>query len=101
MFILPAFANIFYSEDNMVPLLTSEPSHQPEQKKASRWIHQCPHCFTIYSPELGDEEQDVLPGTSFDELPIDYSCPLCEAPKSEFVTVEEESVKGLVLEVVN
>ena len=50
--------------------------------------HQCPACHTIYIPEMGDEAQQVRPGTSFESLPECYSCPLCEMPKAGFVEVK-------------
>jgi rubredoxin len=55
-------------------------------------VHQCKHCFTIYEEAFGEPAQDILPGTSFQSLPDDYTCSLCEARKDDFVTVE----KGLL-----
>ncbi|MEM1135053.1 MAG: rubredoxin [Bacteroidota bacterium] len=47
-------------------------------------VHQCKDCLTIYDPTFGDITQNIEPNTSFDALPDNYECPLCEAPKSNF-----------------
>jgi rubredoxin len=35
-------------------------------------------------PELGDPDARVKPGTSFDDLPEDWVCPVCGASKDLF-----------------
>jgi len=80
----------FYSEQTIIPLdHTSAEQVESKQKKEINSIHQCQHCLTVYVPVIGDEEQGVLPHTSFDALPTTYACPLCESPKEDFVEVEE------------
>jgi rubredoxin/flavin reductase (DIM6/NTAB) family NADH-FMN oxidoreductase RutF len=44
----------------------------------------CNICGYVYDPEKGDPDQDVKPGTTFDEIPEDWVCPLCGAPKDDF-----------------
>jgi len=44
----------------------------------------CMHCLTAYSQEYGDPAQDIQPGTPFDALPDHWSCPVCDAPKSDY-----------------
>jgi rubredoxin len=44
----------------------------------------CDVCGYIYDPEKGDPESGVEPGTSFDDLPEDWVCPVCGAEQSEF-----------------
>jgi rubredoxin len=44
----------------------------------------CTVCGYIYDPEKGDPEADIEPGTSFEDLPEDWVCPLCGASKDEF-----------------
>ena len=52
-----------------------------------KWI--CTLCDYIYDPELGDPENDVAPGTAFEDLPDDWFCPDCGAEKSEFEVVAD------------
>lgn len=49
---------------------------------------ECVLCGYVYDPETGDPEADIEPGTTFDELPDDFVCPLCGAGKDEFTIVE-------------
>lgn len=44
----------------------------------------CQQCGYIYSPEKGDRRGKIPPGVSFEDLPEDYTCPLCGARKSRF-----------------
>jgi len=43
---------------------------------------ECSQCGYIYKPDEGTK--DVPPGTSFADLPRDFKCPGCRAPKSFF-----------------
>jgi rubredoxin len=47
--------------------------------------YRCTVCNYIYDPALGDPDAGVKPGTPFEQLPADWLCPLCGAPKSDFV----------------
>lgn len=47
-----------------------------------RWI--CTICQYVYDPALGDPDRDIAPGTSFEDLPDDWCCPLCGAGKDVF-----------------
>ena len=51
--------------------------------------YECTVCGYIYDPELGDSEGNIPPGTPFEELPDDWMCPICGAPKSEFRKVDD------------
>ena len=46
--------------------------------------YRCIPCGWVYDPTKGDPENGVAPGTPFEELPEDWSCPLCGADKSQF-----------------
>ncbi|KGL62359.1 rubredoxin domain-containing protein [Polaribacter sp. Hel1_85] len=47
-------------------------------------VYQCSDCLTIYDEAFGDITQNIPPKTLFNELPENYECSLCEAPKSSF-----------------
>ena len=51
-------------------------------------LYQCRHCFTVYDENLGDPEQQIVAGTGFQQLSATYYCPLCEAGKEDFVTMD-------------
>jgi rubredoxin len=46
---------------------------------------ECSVCGYMYDPELGDPEHNVPAGTLFEQLPENWTCPVCGAAKSEFV----------------
>lgn len=41
-------------------------------------------CGYVYDPAVGDPEHGIQPGTPFEELPADWTCPVCFAPKDIF-----------------
>jgi rubredoxin len=47
----------------------------------------CGICGYEYDPAQGDPDGDIPAGTSFENLPDDWACPVCGAPKSEFKKV--------------
>lgn len=47
-------------------------------------LHQCKHCLSIYDEAYGDESAGIAAGVAFEDLPDDYKCPTCGAPKSDY-----------------
>ncbi len=50
--------------------------------------YECTVCGYVYDSELGDPDNDVPPGTSFDDVPEDWTCPVCGASKDQFEKTE-------------
>ena len=44
----------------------------------------CVNCGYVYDPKKGVPEQGIAPGTSFDDLPDDWVCPICYVDKDQF-----------------
>ncbi|MFP4532087.1 MAG: rubredoxin [Desulfobacterales bacterium] len=44
----------------------------------------CLVCGYVYYPERGDPDNEIPPGTVFDELPEKWVCPVCQATKDQF-----------------
>ena len=44
----------------------------------------CNVCGFVYDEDLGDPENGIAAGTKFEDLPEDYTCPICAVGKSEF-----------------
>ena len=63
--------------------------HRKEKdiKPVRIYVHQCIHCLTVYDARTGEAEKDIAMGTAFESLPDDYTCPLCEGPKNDFVKI--------------
>lgn len=49
----------------------------------------CLVCDYIYDPEVGDEDSGIAPGTSFDDIPQDWTCPDCGVGKEDFEPYNE------------
>ncbi len=47
--------------------------------------YECRLCGYIYEPDKG--EGNVAAGTAFEELPQTWRCPVCGAPKQQFINV--------------
>lgn len=44
----------------------------------------CNICGYIYDPAEGDPDNGVAPGTAWEDVPEEWVCPLCGAPKDDF-----------------
>lgn len=47
--------------------------------------YRCTICGYIYDPAEGDATQGIAPPKAFEDLPESWTCPVCGAPKSDFV----------------
>ncbi len=44
----------------------------------------CTGCGYVYDPAAGDETGEISPGTAFENLPEEWTCPICYAGKDAF-----------------
>ena len=44
----------------------------------------CSVCGYVYDEEVGDSDNGISAGTKFENLPDDWTCPLCSVSKDEF-----------------
>lgn len=49
---------------------------------------ECEVCGYVYDPAVGDPERGIAPGTPFEDLPVDWTCPLCGVGKEDFSEAE-------------
>ena len=54
------------------------------EKEREMKKYTCNICGYVYDPAVGDPENGVKAGTPFEELPADWTCPVCGASKSDF-----------------
>lgn len=45
---------------------------------------QIANCGCIYNPDKGDRRGKIVKGTSFEDLPEEWKCPVCGASKKAF-----------------
>lgn len=48
----------------------------------------CSHCRRIYDESKGCPSSGIAVGTSWEEVPFDWRCPDCGAPKGCFESIE-------------
>ena len=48
--------------------------------------HTCSICGYVYDPQNGDPDNGVAAGTDFTDIPDQWFCPICHAPKEKFAT---------------
>lgn len=56
----------------------------------------CGVCSTIYDPDLGDKDEGVAPGTPFEKLPQEWTCPVCGSTKDKFKLLPKEEYEKLM-----
>jgi rubredoxin len=78
---------------NSVSKIDTTTAIKKEKKQLD--VHQCQDCLTVYNCEYGDEEQGIEKGTLFKDLPVDYCCSLCEAPKLIFIVLNTEKLDAI------
>ena len=44
----------------------------------------CSVCGYVYDPSVGDVNAGIEPNTDFDDLPNDWTCPICAVGKDMF-----------------
>ena len=49
----------------------------------------CTVCGWVYNEDEGAEDMGIKPGTKWEDLPEDFRCKICKAPKSKFVEEDE------------
>lgn len=50
---------------------------------------ECGICWWVYDPTEGDDMRGIPPGIPFADLPGDWCCPGCDAPKHKFMVTDE------------
>ena len=49
--------------------------------------YECEVCGYVYDPAEGDPDHNIAPGTPFDMLPDEWTCPLCGEGKEVFAVL--------------
>ena len=48
----------------------------------------CGVCGWTYDPEVGAPDNGIAPGTAWEDLPEDFTCPVCGVGKDDFEAEE-------------
>ena len=54
------------------------------EKGSANQMYECTQCKYIYNPKFGNEKAGIKPGTSFEDLPDTWVCPVCGEGKDMF-----------------
>lgn len=49
----------------------------------------CVPCGFLYDPAIGDPDEEVMPGTAFEDVPEYWICPICGEGKESFAPVKD------------
>jgi rubredoxin len=66
---------------------TEEKVESSEQDTQGPSDYVCTICGYTYDPEIGEPSMGIPPGTPFEDLPEDFTCPICGASKEYFKEV--------------
>ncbi len=69
--------------------ISEEPVGAAEKEGKKMAKYRCTICGYIYDPEVGDPDSGIEPGTPFEEIPDDWTCPICGATKDDFEKIED------------
>jgi rubredoxin len=58
---------------------------QEDGMEYKTWM--CLICGWIYDEEQGDPEHGIAPGTKWEDVPMNWTCPECAARKEDFEMV--------------
>jgi rubredoxin len=65
-------------------IIRAPASQKPWEEGEIMEKYVCTVCGYVYDPDIGDPDNGVDPGTPFDSLPGDWTCPVCGASKDLF-----------------
>lgn len=80
-------ANQYTEALNALDGVAPSPKSASSDPQTQKWI--CRQCSMIYDPVMGDPDSGIAPGTPFEAIPDDWSCPICGATKKTFMVYEE------------
>jgi len=68
--------------------MSFENFNPPADTGADRF--ECGVCWSVYDPEAGDPVWQIAAGTPFSDLPEEWRCPNCDAPRARFMRLGHE-----------
>ena len=62
--------------------IDTQPANDLKTRDMDKYV--CIICGYIYDPAEGDPESGIAPGTAFEDIPEDWTCPACGVGKEHF-----------------
>lgn len=82
----------YHGERGSAEIILPGKNETNEEETTGGIAYQCKNCFTVYDEKIGDPENGIDPDTSFQQLPENYVCSVCDSPKEDFVPVKKEAI---------
>ncbi len=85
----------FYNHQSKVLKTPEKKSSKKEAaatEKKIEFVYQCSDCWSVYDELTGEQDNDIAPGTLFEQLPEAYTCPVCESTKESFNKIEKNKL---------
>ncbi len=60
----------------------------PKDRRTNLMKYVCNVCGYVYDEAAGDPDNGIAPGTNWEDLPDDFTCPLCSVGKDDFTAQE-------------
>ena len=70
------------------PLTPPARTASPDRSGTAQ-VFRCRHCLTRYDEQYGDPDAGQPAGTPFQQLPPDYTCPVCDSGRADFERIEK------------
>ena len=75
------------AEKQPAPPMVRMKKRTPKKLPPAYKIYICSGCGYEYDKEVGDDEGGIRPGTPFDQIPEEWTCPVCGDAKDQFIEI--------------
>lgn len=85
----PEHSPTYLSEDKLgVEPIREEAPVDTDRPSGEMQKYRCTICGHIYDPVEGDPPAGIPPGTPFEDIPDDWTCPVCGVTKDDFIPMD-------------
>jgi|GEM_PF-141194 len=78
-------ADLEYNDEKSLDEHGHKPAYPKEEIIMKKY--ECDICGYVYDPAVGDPDNGVAPGTAWEDVPADWTCPDCGVGKDDFSPV--------------
>lgn len=87
----PVFKESYIHNEEVLKNDNRRTDHEDSIVKGNYKVWQCTICAFVYDESLGLPHEGIAPGTRWEDIPEDWSCPDCGTSKSNFEMVEAKN----------
>jgi len=86
--IAPLLVKALGTDKKPAPPMVRMKKRTPKKLPKAYKMFICSGCGYEYDKEIGDTDGGIFPGTSFDQIPEDWICPVCGDAKDQFIELK-------------